>query len=589
MSHLLPILLLVPIVGAFTCLVVPERAAKWVGLATSLAIVVLVLPLSDLAFGDERLGRPPYLVLEGTMGPSLHIEWHAQSLLISGLDAGLRLGCDAISWWLILLTAFLQPLAILGSFAGIQQREKSYYFWLTLLLTPMIGTFIARDGLAFYLFFELTLVPMFFLIGLWGGDQRLPAAIKFFIFTFVGGVFTLAAILYLGLAASSFAFEDMTRHAQEIADPSLKVVLLLALFVGFAVKTPLFPFHTWLPLAHTVAPTAGSVILAGVLLKLGTYGILKLAIPMGLLSSTSITGVDVDGLMPVMRDTVVPLVGLLCVVGIIYGALICWVQQDIKKLIAYSSVSHLGFCVLGLIALNAIGMQGGVFYMISHGISTGALFLMVGMLYDRYHTRMFHDYGGLGRVMPGFSAFFVLFALASIGLPGTNGFISEFLAILGAFSSPRLGPLVGSIAAIGVILGAIYMLHMVARVVFGPLRLPEAQAPAGHAFAPTDDSHHIPQAELARPGLPAGLPRDLGPREITVLAPLAVVVILLGVLPQTLLRSILPGIDAIRLPGIQQLELQVPPEPPTGPATGGNVMGEVAPDVGPDEVAPPPE
>lgn len=586
MHHLLPILLLVPLAGAALCLVLPVRAAKWLALFTSLLALALVLPLADVALGSGRA-----------------LAWAPERLIVHGLGTGVRLGCDSVSWWLILLTAFLQPLATLGSYGGIHARQKSYYFWLTALLTPMIGTFLARDGLLFYVFFELTLVPMFFLIGIWGGEERNYAAKKFFLFTFVGGVFTLAAVLYLGLTAGSFGFEQMTIHGQSIGDPKLKVILFLALMLGFAVKIPLFPFHTWLPLAHTVAPTAGSVILAGVLLKLGTYGVLKLGIPMGLLSSLSVSGVDGNGLLPVMRDSVIPWLGLLCVIGIIYGALVAWVQQDIKKLVAYSSVSHLGFCVLGLIALNATGIQGGVFYMISHGISTGALFLLVGMLYDRYHTRMFRDYSGMGRVMPVFAAFLVLFTMSSIGLPGTNGFISEFLTILGAFTSPLLGPVVGAFAAIGVILGAVYMLYMVGRVLFGPLKVPEVHtpAPAGeHAFAepPADGA---PEAQLAgEEALPSdasattflemkpALPRDLSGREIALLTPLAIVVLVLGVLPMPVLSSVLPGVDAARLPGVQTLELQVPPAPPPV-AQGGNVAAEVAPDIPPEDAVPPPE
>jgi NADH-quinone oxidoreductase subunit M len=276
--------------------------------------------------------------------------------------------------------------------------------------------------------------------------------------------------------------------------------LLMAFLAGFAVKVPLFPVHTWLPLAHTEAPTAGSVILAGVLLKLGTYGLLKLALP--------IASPDAIGLFA-------PYIGTLCVIGVIYGALVAWVQQDIKKLVAYSSVSHLGFCVLGLFALNTIGVQGSVLYMINHGLSTGALFLVIGMIYDRYHTRDIKQLSGLARVMPKMAFFFILFTLSSIGLPGLNGFVSEFLTILGAFTSEHLGISYGAFAALGIILGAVYMLHMAQSVIFGPLKVP--------AHEEHDENH---------------LPRDIGAREMTILVPIALCVVILGVYPNVILKTI---------------------------------------------------
>src|SRR5947207_3246732 len=284
--------------------------------------------------------------------------------------------------------------------------------------------------------------------------------------------------------------------------------ILLGFLAGFAVKVPLFPVHTWLPLAHTEAPTAGSVILAGVLLKLGTYGLLRLAVPLA--------GMDTAAQFA-------PYIGTLCVIGVIYGALVAWVQQDIKKLVAYSSVSHLGFCVLGLFALNTIGVQGSVFYMINHGLSTGALFLVVGMIYDRYHTRDINALSGLARVMPKLAFFFILFTLSSIGLPGLNGFVSEFLTILGAFKSQHLGIGFGALAALGIILGAVYMLHMAARVIWGPLKTPGG------------DHGHEPAAHEAETG--EALPVDLNRREIAILIPLAAMLILLGVLPNMVLKS----------------------------------------------------
>jgi NADH-quinone oxidoreductase subunit M len=442
------------------------------------------------------------------------------------------LGADAVSMWLVILTAFLTPLAIAASFGSIRDREKHYYAWMLLLLSAMLGVFVARDLLLFYIFFELTLVPMFFIIGIWGGTARREAAAKFFLFTFTGSVFTLAGAIYLGLKANTFEISQLIAFAQTQLSSQERFWIFLAFLAGFAVKVPLFPVHTWLPLAHTEAPTAGSVILAGVLLKLGTYGLYRFAVPIGI-TGMKFNEVIYQGFVipplqfwhyTITMGGVITVIGVLCVIGVIYGALVAWVQQDIKKLVAYSSVSHLGFCVLGLFALNTIGVQGSVLYMINHGLSTGALFLCIGMIYDRYHTRDIDELSGLAKVMPRLAFFFVLFSLSSIGLPGLNGFVSEFLTILGAFTSDRLGIVYGVFAALGIILGALYMLHMLARVVWGPLKTPEA--------------HDADHAQGATPGHAAAHHTDIGGREMAILIPLALAVIVLGVRPNLVLKTI---------------------------------------------------
>ena len=316
-------------------------------------------------------------------------------------------------------------------------------------------------------------------------------------------------------------------------------MLLQVAIAGFAVKVPLFPVHTWLPLAHTEAPTAGSVILAGVLLKLGTYGLLRLAVPIGLLTLAQSSGVAFPQL--------VHFVGIICIIGVIYAALVAWVQPDIKKLVAYSSVSHLGFCVLGLFALNDIGMQGSVLYMINHGLSTGAMFLVIGMIYDRYHTRDINELSGLARRMPILAFFFVFFVLASIGLPGLNGFWSEFLTILGAFTSEHLGPIYGAVAALGIILGAVYMLHMTARVIWGPLKVPNV---AEHGEEPSGLTTWRSRARAV-----SSASGDIGLREISVLVPIAIAVVVLGVKPGLVIDRMLGPVQEIRSPLIDNGQL----------------------------------
>ena len=414
---------------------------------------------------------------------------------IPAWGATISLGIDGIALMMILLTTFLMPLAVMGSWTSIRSRQHAYYALLLVLTTGMLGVFVSLDLLLFYVMWELMLVPMYFIIGMWGGERRLYASIKFFIYTMVGSLLMLVAIVYLGLAAAdprtgipNFSYEAILQTVQ--VGPTAALWLFGAFFLAFAVKVPMFPFHTWLPDAHVEAPTAGSVVLAGIMLKLGTFGFIRLAVP----------------LFPdaAMRDEVRMVILGLAVVGIIYGALVSLVQPDFKKLVAYSSVSHLGFVMLGIFALTVESVQGALLVMINHGISTGALFFLIGMIYERRHTRMIEAYGGIARAVPMFAALLTLVSLSSIGLPGTNGFVGEFLVLLGAF---RTHPILALIAATAVILAAAYLLWAIQRILFNPLDKAE--------------NEHIP---------------DLNRRELLVMAPLIACIIWLGVYPTPVLR-----------------------------------------------------
>ena len=369
-------------------------------------------------------------------------------------------GIDGISVLLVLLTTLTMIVGVVCSFTAIEEREKEYYVCLLLLATGMLGTFIALDIFLFYVFFEVTLVPMYFLIGVWGGPRKLYAAIKFFLYTLFGSVLMLLGILAfyfanLKMGTGTLTFDLVELYGVGPKIPlSLQIWIFLAFFIGFAIKVPMFPFHTWLPDAHVEAPTAGSVILAGILLKMGTYGFVRFALP----------------LLPQASQVFVPFMVLLSIIGIIYGALVAMAQTDIKKLVAYSSVSHLGFVMLGVFALNEQGVLGGQLQMINHGISTGALFLLVGVVYERRHTRLISDYGGLSKVVPVYTVLFAITMLSSIGLPGLNGFVGEFLILIGAFKKSYV---YAAFAVIGIVLGAAYMLWLFQRVFFGNLDNPE--------------------------------------------------------------------------------------------------------------------
>jgi NADH-quinone oxidoreductase subunit M len=419
---------------------------------------------------------------------------------IPALGISYEVGVDGISLLLIILTTFLMPLTLLASWDSIQARTREFVICMLFLESGMIGVFAAIDLFLFYVFWEATLIPMYFLIGIWGGPRRIYAAIKFILYTMAGSLLMLVAILalyFLHRQATGEVTFTLYRLLQLELPLSTQRWLFFAFFLAFAIKVPLFPFHTWLPDAHVEAPTPGSVLLAAILLKMGTYGFVRFCLPLFPEASIDATGI----------------IALLAVVGIIYGALMALVQADIKKLVAYSSVSHLGFVMLGIFAFNSQGIDGAVLQMINHGLSTGALFLLVGMLYDRRHTRSIADFGGVAKVMPMFAAFFLVVLLSSIGLPGLNGFIGEFLVLLGAFQAL---PTFAVIAALGVILAAVYMLWMYQRVMFGEVI---------HA-----ENLHL---------------RDLNLREVVVLVPIVVAIVWIGMYPQPFLKRMEASTRAI--------------------------------------------
>jgi NADH-quinone oxidoreductase subunit M len=437
-----------------------------------------------------------------------------------GPDIQFALGVDGLSLWLIFLSAVLMIPAVLVSWEAVQDRPASFYALMLLLESGLIGVFAAQDIILFYVFFEFTLVPLFFMVGMWGGHDRRFAARRFFIYTLAGSVVTFLALIFIVLSYSwlspqhelTFSIPALTEGLAMLVQTDSRAAeywshvgpwVFLALFAGFAIKVPLFPFHTWLPLAHVEAPTAGSVLLAGVLLKIGSYGFLRFALPL------------VPGACWLAFDAI----AMLAVIGIIYGALLALAQDDIKKLVAYSSVSHMGFCLLGLFALNAVGITGGLLQMLNHGLSTGALFAMVGMLYERYHTRDIESYGGLARRFPILAFCLGVVAFSSIGLPGLNGFTGEVTSLMGMFQVDRTYATLG---LTGIILGAWYMLWLVKRTFFGPLREPVLE---GHGDHPP--------------------PRDLNLREIVALAPILVLIVWIGVYPQFFTRRMEPSIQHV--------------------------------------------
>ncbi len=447
MELLLNLTIYLPLIAIVAVLLArKDQAVKQISLIATTVTFFISLPL---VFNfDIANSHIPQYITEG-------------ATILPGFDIKYLVGLDGLSLLLFMLTTLFGPIVILSSWNSVTKHLKGYYSMLLLLQTASLGVFASLDLIVFYVFFELSLIPMYFLIGIWGGAERIQATIKFFIYTLVGSLIMLVALIYLGYHAgeahSEFAF---TADWRFISSPEYQIGLVeqtymfLAFALAFCIKVPLFPFHTWLPYAHTEAPTAGSVVLAAIMLKMGTYGLVRVCMPV----------------FPNAFMEFAPWFAILAVIGIIYGALVAMVQKDVKKLVAYSSVSHLGFVVLGIFALNTVAVQGAVIQMINHGLSTGALFLIVGMLYDRRHTRMIKDFGGIAKVIPVFAVMFMITTLASIGLPGLNGFIGEFLILNGAFFSDLYNNHIYAVlGALGVILAAVYMLWMYQRVMFGPI------------------------------------------------------------------------------------------------------------------------
>jgi len=484
-SDILSWIVFLPLAGALILTLIPGRR---------LAL------LRWLALGITALDFVASLSLFSGFVPSAHeMQFVVRRPWIESWGVSYHLGVDGISLFLVLLTAFLGPVVVLSTWSAITRSVKSFMILILILQCGMLGAFVSLDMVLFYIFWEVMLLPMYLLIGVWGHEKRIYAALKFILYTVAGSLLMLVGFIYLfwlGSQSLGYFTTDLLDLYRVVVPYHAQFWLFLSFALAFAIKVPIFPFHTWLPDAHVEAPTAGSVILAAVLLKMGTYGFIRFAMP----------------LFPSASEVLAPLVMTLAVIGIIYGALVAMVQPDLKKLVAYSSVSHLGFVILGLYSITASGITGGIYQMLNHGISTGALFLIVGILYERRHTRLIEQFGGLSARLPIFAFFFMVATLSSIGLPGLNGFVGEFLVLLGLYGSEHPGFVF--FAATGVVLSAVYMLWMFRRVMFGPLTHPENE----------------------------GL-RDLSLREVLVLLPPAVMMFWMGLFPQPFLERMQPSVD----------------------------------------------
>ncbi len=482
-NFLISLLLLTPLAGGLVLLLLPKNNAnliRYFGLAISLVAFVISL---FIYFGFNN-AVPGFQFVE-------KYSW------IKNLNISYTVGFDGISMLLILLTTFLTPLTLISSWSSIRKKIKEFTFFMLMLEVGMLGVFASLDLFLFYIFWEAMLIPMYFIIGIWGGERRIYASVKFFIYTMFGSLLMLVAIIWLAVYASN-SLGHFSTDLVELYSAAPSIVaevqnyMFLAFAFSFAIKVPLFPLHTWLPDAHVQAPTAGSVILAGVLLKMGTYGLVRFCLP----------------LFPQASIKYAPFISILAVIGIIYGALVAMVQKDMKKLVAYSSVAHLGFVVLGIFAMTQESMQGAVIQMVNHGLSTGALFLLVGIIYERTHTREIADYSGIAKIVPIYATALMFASLSSVGLPGLNGFIGEFLILLGAFKSPVLNSWWYTVfAASGVIFAAVYLLWMYQRVAFGEVK--------------NQKLHDL---------------KDMNKREILVLVPIFIFIVWIGVYPSTFLN-----------------------------------------------------